>query len=77
MLDTNDVHFLDDQGEPIPQKSPASSLLNCIIAVSFGTISVQCRITKYRWAYGRDEYLVSPLMGSGSKWVSTKKIVGL
>lgn len=64
-------------GSPAPesvQKMDARHKLGCIITINVGTMSVQCVVEKYRWAYGRQEYLVVPLAGDGYKWVSSKKI---
>ncbi len=46
-----------------------------VILVKFEQkLLVQCTIDDYKYSYGRDRWLISPIGGSGQIWIENDKI---
>lgn len=49
--------------------------INSYVVVRFDDIKVDCRVMDMKQSYGSTRYLVSPLCGDGSIWVTDSRIV--
>lgn len=41
------------------------------------TITVECEVIDYKYRFGHERYLVTPVAGSGEMWVQSNNISGL
>ena len=51
-----------------------AKLLNRTATIDHDGLSVRVRILDGRQAYGREDVLVTPLEGSGERWVSAERV---
>ena len=51
--------------------------LNMYASVRMGELQVRCKIENVRVVYGRTDYKVTPVHGSGEVWVSDNKVTNI
>jgi hypothetical protein len=59
---------------PIPPEHHAD-IVGSVVHISYGALTFEVRATQHRRVFGRDEWLVTPVNGSGEMWLQNIALV--